>query len=84
MRAHGGVWILRMEDIDTLRTAPGADRMILETLDAFRIISDEAVLYQSARTASYREALKELQASGWAYPCSCSRKTAGPGPYPDT
>lgn len=80
-RAHGGAWIVRMEDVDAPRTVPGADRLILDTLAAFGMVSDEPVLYQSARTAAYREALERLKASGWAYACSCSRKIAGPGPY---
>jgi glutamyl-Q tRNA(Asp) synthetase len=83
-RAHDGVWLVRMEDVDTPRSVPGADRLILETLEAFGMASDEPVLYQSARTQAYAEALERLKQMGAAYPCSSSRKEAGEGAYPGT
>jgi len=83
-RAHQGVWLVRIEDVDTVRCVPGADRSILRTLEAFGLRWDEPVLYQSARTDAYRAALDRLRRDGWAYPCSCSRKEAGAGPYPGT
>lgn len=83
-RAHGGTWLVRIEDVDAPRCVPGADRLILETLDAFGFRWDEPVLYQSTRAEAYRAALERLKQSGAAYPCSCSRKDAGEGPYPGT
>ena len=83
-RAHGGTWLVRMEDVDLPRCVAEADRLILETLEAFGLVSDEPVLYQSARAEAYRAAWERLRQSGWAYPCSCSRKEAGSGPYPGT
>ena len=83
-RANQGAWLIRIEDVDTLRSIPGADELIIETLRTFGMQSDEPVNYQSARTEAYKEALEELKRAGWAYPCSCSRKEAGAGPYPGT
>jgi glutamyl-Q tRNA(Asp) synthetase len=83
-RAHGGAWIVRMEDVDTPRSVAGADKLILETLEAFGMVSDEPVLYQSTRTEAYAAALERLRQMGAAYPCSCSRKDVGEGPYPGT
>lgn len=73
-RAHGGVWLIRMEDVDSLRCVPGADQEILRQLDACGLVSDEAVVWQSARATRYQQALDTLIASGQAYPCACSRK----------
>jgi glutamyl-Q tRNA(Asp) synthetase len=73
-RAHGGVWLIRMEDVDTPRCVPGADQEILLQLDACGLVSDEAVVWQSARATRYQQALDTLIASGQAYPCACSRK----------
>ncbi|MEK7811173.1 MAG: tRNA glutamyl-Q(34) synthetase GluQRS [Pseudomonadota bacterium] len=71
---HHGIWLVRMEDLDTSRCVPGAAEDILRTLGAFGLVSDEPVLYQSQRTAAYDEALHKLQTSGAVYPCSCTRK----------
>ena len=73
-RAHGGTWIVRIEDVDTPRCVPGIDRFILEQLAACGLVSDEPVVWQSQRGALYQQALDRLIASGLAYPCGCSRK----------
>jgi len=83
-RANHGVWLVRIEDVDTVRSVPGASETILQILADFGLCWDEEVLYQSARTAAYRDALDRLRQSGAAYPCSCSRKEAGDGPYRGT
>lgn len=73
-RAHSGTWLVRMEDVDTPRCVPGADRVILEQLAACGLVSDEPVVWQSQRSDRYQAALDRLIASGQAYPCACSRK----------
>ena len=72
-RAHGGQWLVRIEDTDTLRCVPGADRAILAQLAACGLVPDEAPVWQSARGALYEAALMRLVAGGWAYPCGCTR-----------
>jgi glutamyl-Q tRNA(Asp) synthetase len=73
-RAHGGVWIVRIEDIDGPRTVPGADQTILHTLACFGMESDEPPLWQSTRTARYARAFERLEQAGLIYPCGCTRK----------
>lgn len=73
-RAHGGQWLVRIEDVDTPRCVPGADRLILEQLGRCGLVSDEPVIHQSACGGFYLEALERLVQSGQAYPCACSRK----------
>ena len=73
-RAHGGRWLVRIEDVDTPRCVPGADRLILRQLTACGLLADEAPRWQSQRTASYQAALDRLVAAGLVYPCGCSRK----------
>jgi len=73
-RKHHGIWLVRMEDLDTPRCVPGAADDILRTLEAFGLHWDESVIYQSRRSAAYEEALHELQAGGAAYPCCCTRR----------
>ena len=73
-RAHGGRWLLRIEDVDTPRGVPGADATIVAQLAACGLRPDEAPLYQSARGALYEAALQQLITQGRAYPCGCTRQ----------
>jgi glutamyl-Q tRNA(Asp) synthetase len=73
-RAHGGQWLVRIEDVDTPRCVPGADQAILQQLATCGMVSDGPVLWQSLRSDIYQRALDTLVARGWAYPCGCSRK----------
>lgn len=73
-RAHGGRWLVRIEDVDRPRCVPGADEVILQQLAACGLLPDEPPAWQSQRSALYEAALERLVAAGWAYPCGCSRK----------
>jgi len=77
-RAAGGRWIVRMEDLDREREVAGAASGILATLDAFGLASDAPVVYQSARTPMYADALARLERDGHAYRCWCSRSDLEP------
>ena len=72
-RAHGGRWLVRIEDVDTPRCVPGAAGQILAQLAACGLIADETPVWQSTRGALYEAALARLTDSGWAYPCGCTR-----------
>lgn len=73
-RAHDGIWLVRMEDVDSSRCVPGADEVILAQLAACGLVSDEPVVWQSRRGALYQQALDRLLAAGLAYPCGCTRR----------
>lgn len=73
-RAHGGVWLLRIEDVDSPRTARGADVMIAQQLAALGLQPDVPPVWQSQRGAHYERALQQLRAAGLAYPCGCTRR----------
>ena len=73
-RAHGGRWLVRIEDLDPPRCAPGAAEHILGQLAACGLLPDEAPVWQSRRGALYAAALGRLIESGWTYPCACSRR----------
>ncbi|MGM0449917.1 MAG: tRNA glutamyl-Q(34) synthetase GluQRS [Pseudomonadota bacterium] len=76
-RACNGAWLVRIEDIDPLREAPGASQRILDTLKAHQLIPDEPVWYQSQRGDAYEAALADLRRMGRLYPCPCSRSELG-------
>jgi glutamyl-Q tRNA(Asp) synthetase len=73
-RAAGGAWLVRIEDVDATRTVPGAADAILRALDACGLGWDEAVSWQSQRSALYEAALERLRARSLVYACGCSRR----------
>jgi glutamyl-Q tRNA(Asp) synthetase len=89
-RSNRGEWRLRIEDVDTARRVAGADDAMLKTLDKFGFEWDGEVIWQSQRTALYRQALEQLDSDGWLFACTCSRKllaqtdTEQSGIYPGT
>ncbi|MDT3678000.1 MAG: tRNA glutamyl-Q(34) synthetase GluQRS [Burkholderiaceae bacterium] len=73
-RAHGGRWLLRIEDLDAPREMPGAARSIIETLARLGFRHDAEIVYQSQRHDAYRQAFDRLVADGHVYPCGCTRR----------
>ena len=71
-RAHDGLWLVRIEDIDEGRSVPGADTAILALLDSLGMRSDRDVVWQSRRKDLYAAAAAKLGAH--AYPCGCNRR----------
>jgi glutamyl-Q tRNA(Asp) synthetase len=72
-RSAGGLWLMRMDDLDTPRVVPGMADDILATLEALGFEWDGEVARQSSRTESYQAALAKLERKGMVYPCGCSR-----------
>lgn len=72
--AHGGRWLVRMEDLDPPREMAGAAQAILETLAACGFAADGEVVWQSGRHPAYQAAFDDLAARGQVYPCACTRK----------
>lgn len=73
-RAHGGRWLLRIEDLDPPREAPGARAAIVDALARLGFAHDGEILCQSGRDAAYRDAFERLRAAGHVYPCACTRR----------
>jgi glutamyl-tRNA synthetase len=81
-RSRGGVFVMRLEDLDAPRVRPGAAERIAADLRWLGLDWDEgydvggpfAPYVQSARLDRYRHALERLKAAGRVYPCFCSRK----------
>lgn len=72
-RREGGRWLVRMEDLDTLRVVPGSADEILRALERYGLMWDGEVVYQSQRTSLYDDALATLRARDLVYDCACSR-----------
>jgi len=83
-RAAGGRWLVRIDDIDKPRERPGAATAILGALEALGLEWDERVWFQSEGAERYQAALERLAAAGALFPCACTRRQVGKGPYPGT
>ncbi len=74
-RQHGGKLIFRIEDTDSSRFVPGAEKYILESFKWLGITFDEGVSFggdkgpyrQSERRAIYKEYVQQLIDAGKAY-----------------
>ncbi|MEO5845412.1 MAG: tRNA glutamyl-Q(34) synthetase GluQRS [Caldimonas sp.] len=73
-RAHGGRWLVRMDDLDAPRNVAGAAEAIVAQLETCGLRPDGPVAHQSQRIALYLAALRSLETQGRAYPCACSRR----------
>ncbi len=76
-RAHGGAWLIRMDDIDPPREVPGASETILAQLSAHGLHHDGEVIYQGTRNAAYERALEQLAQRRLLFACDCNRKRLG-------
>lgn len=81
-RRDGGIFILRIEDIDGPRTVPGSEERMLEDLRWLGIDWDEGPdvggpagpYRQSERSSLYQEALDVLRSRELTYLCTCNRR----------
>ncbi len=73
-RAAGGRFLLRIEDIDTLRCTPELTEAMLMDLAWIGLRWEEPVLRQSEHLAHYHAAQQALRDRGLLYPCFCSRQ----------
>ncbi len=72
LRAKGGAFVMRIEDLDPPRVVKGATERILEDLRWLGIDWDEQYA-QSERSHIYNDAIDRLAEQGLVYPCTCTR-----------
>jgi len=70
----GGTFLVRMEDIDTVRSRPEYEQAIYDDLAWLGVTWETPVLRQSERFEAYQAALDDLKSRGLIYPCFCTRK----------
>ena len=84
-RRHQGIWRLRIDDLDTPRTKPGAIEEIQRDLRWLGLEWDGPVIVQSQHRGWYYSCLSWLRREGLLFPCRCSRRDlAGLVRYPGT
>ena len=73
-KEYDGLFILRFEDIDTMRCRPEYNDAIFEDLKWLGLEWPEPVRIQSCHFEYYKHSLDALMAMGLIYPCFCTRK----------
>jgi len=84
-KANQGQWLLRIEDVDELRTIAGAETSILQALEAHGLYWDTLTPKQSERKARYQAVFNQLCQNEKIFACNCPRKMLrqqGGGAYP--
>lgn len=71
--ARGGEWHVRIDDLDPPRVQPGAETLILSTLEQLGFAWNGPVVRQSERADAYEAALDRLRTVAAVYACTCSR-----------
>lgn len=72
-RRLGGTWLLRIEDIDPIRSTPESVAAIEEDLAWLGLAWPKPPRRQSEHMEEYRAGGSRLRALGLLYPCFCSR-----------
>jgi len=72
-QTSGGRFLLRIEDIDAVRTREDFIASIVDDLAWLGISWEQPVLRQSTRLAAYQAAARRLQDEGLIYPCFANR-----------
>lgn len=78
-RAKGGLFLLRIEDIDGGRSRPEFVEAILADLRWLGLVWDGDVIFQSDRLDSYARAVDRLKSLGLLYRCFCTRASLRQG-----
>ncbi|MDO5378786.1 MAG: glutamate--tRNA ligase family protein, partial [Clostridia bacterium] len=73
VRASGGRFLLRIEDLDVPRCPARLAKACIDDLAFLGFTWDEPPLFQSERTAVYQRYYDRLAAKGLIYPCFCTR-----------
>jgi glutamyl-Q tRNA(Asp) synthetase len=73
-RRDGGLFLLRLEDIDRTRCRDEYAAAILDDLAWLGLTWEGAVRRQSEHFDDYRQALDRLEAMAVLYPCFCTRR----------
>jgi glutamyl-tRNA synthetase len=68
----GGVFRLRIEDTDRVRSTPEAVAAIIDGLSWLGLDWDGEIVHQFANADRHAEIARQLLAAGWAYYCYCT------------
>jgi glutamyl-tRNA synthetase len=93
VRAAGGTFLIRFEDLDMHNANMANAQQQLDDLASIGVVADETPVVQSERFALYHDAIQQLTEQGLTYECFCTRREiaeaaaaphGGPVLYPGT
>ena len=70
-RHHNGIFLVRIEDTDLVRSKQKYVDSILSSLRWLDLMPDEPLVYQASRVEEHKKVIKYLLENGLAYPCFC-------------
>ena len=73
VRSRNGEMVLRMEDLDTMRTSTEFAETLRKDLAWLGLDYDREQIPQSQRSAAYDRYFEKMQDMGLLYPCYCTR-----------
>lgn len=73
VKSKGGEWLLRIEDIDPVRSRQAFADLLMDDLQWLGLSWDGEPVYQSRRSAIYEHYFSLLREQGLTYPCYCTR-----------
>src|SRR5437868_1184477 len=73
-RHHGGIFRLRIEDTDRVRSTPEAVAAIIDGLSWLGLEWDGEIVHQFAGAARHAQIARQLLAAGRAYHCYCTQE----------
>ncbi|MBR1448145.1 MAG: tRNA glutamyl-Q(34) synthetase GluQRS [Prevotella sp.] len=73
VKAKGGEWLLRIEDIDPQRSRQAYADLLMADLQWLGLEWDGEPVYQSRRSDIYQHYFEALRQQGMTYPCYCTR-----------
>jgi len=73
-RVNKGEWLVRIEDIDEIRTIAHSDLHILQALEQLGFEWDGDLIYQSQRKSLYQDYLDSLIEAKQVFACDCTRR----------
>lgn len=73
-RHHKGIFLVRIEDTDMLRSTQEYEDSLMQSLAWTGITSDEPIIHQKSRMPIYQRIAQQLIDNGNAYKCFCSEE----------
>ncbi len=71
-RNHGGIFLVRIEDTDLVRSQKVFEQSIIASLQWANLASDEPIVKQTDRMGLYKQKIEQLLQQGKAYRCYCA------------